>query len=99
MDLGKTSFLEEIGNPAQLDLCRPQEKELGAGSGLYDGKMFNGGLNANTTTSVKVWDFLLAPPTEADNTSKDPTKMVCHCLPTATSCLVITGQSRSGNDH
>lgn len=32
MDLGKTSFLEEIGNPAQLDLRSPQEKELGAGS-------------------------------------------------------------------
>lgn len=37
--------------------------------------------------------------TEADNTSKDPAKMVCHCLATATSCPVITGQSRSGNDH
>lgn len=33
MDLGKTSFLEEIGNPVQLDLRSPQEKELGAGSG------------------------------------------------------------------
>lgn len=33
MDLGKTSFLEEIGSPAQLDLRSPQEKELGAGSG------------------------------------------------------------------
>lgn len=33
MALGKISFLEEEESPAQLDLCRPEEKELGAENG------------------------------------------------------------------
>lgn len=37
--------------------------------------------------------------TEADNANRDPGKLSCHCLPVATSCCVITGESGSGTDH
>lgn len=57
MALGKISFLEEEESPAQLDLCRPEEKELGLKMGPSDCEMFVGSLSANTTTPLKGQGF------------------------------------------